>query len=62
MVVTEAVADDAVRRHTHNCPNCFHFFDCSESECATDYSKCCPECWDDKNYMSMFSQTNVGDD
>lgn len=30
--------------HKHNCPNCFHFFDCSETECATDYSASCPEC------------------
>ena len=30
--------------HKHNCPNCFHFFDCTEAECATDYSASCPEC------------------
>jgi hypothetical protein len=48
--------------HRHNCPNCFYFFECSEPQCATDYSKRCPECWETKSYMSMFSDTNVGDD
>jgi hypothetical protein len=39
-------AEPDARHHKHNCPNCFYFFDCDESECAADYSKCCDECWD----------------
>lgn len=52
-IVPERIWEEAIimpgsgaTRHTHNCPNCFFFFEYSEPECVTDYSKCCNECWE----------------
>lgn len=35
---------EAGQSHKHNCPNCFYFFDCTETECATNYSASCSDC------------------